>query len=354
MCRYGKATSFTLAPVNHNQWRWNTSRTNVSLPRTELPRCGRFSPLVSSDVMVAKVPYDEFSMFHENAAEFGIPYGGPPVVKRRMVNMDDGRVISSLVWGDSPPGLVFLHGGAQNAHTWDTVLLALNRPAVAVDLPGHGHSDGPRSGHLSVRDNARDVAEVVRALSPGAEVIVGMSLGGMTALALADSSPELVRSLVLVDVTPGVHSGKAQAITAFINGPESFPDFDALLSRTIEHNPTRSISSLRRGILHNAAQREDGTWVWRYARHRALEPEAGDRSSVDFGSLWDAVSNLTVPLMLVRGMRPQSVVDDDDEAELKRRAPSARVEHVTEAGHSVQGDAPVELADLIADFADSV
>jgi pimeloyl-ACP methyl ester carboxylesterase len=54
--------------------------------------------------------------------------------------------------------------------------------------------------------------------------------------------------------------------------------------------------------------------------------------------------------MLVRGMRPQSVVDDTDEAELLRRRPDARVVHVAEAGHSVQGDTPVELARLIDAF----
>jgi pimeloyl-ACP methyl ester carboxylesterase len=54
--------------------------------------------------------------------------------------------------------------------------------------------------------------------------------------------------------------------------------------------------------------------------------------------------------MLVGGMLPQSVVDDADEAELLRRCPGARVEHVEGAGHSVQGDKPVELAGLIADF----
>jgi pimeloyl-ACP methyl ester carboxylesterase len=43
-------------------------------------------------------------------------------------------------------------------------------------------------------------------------------------------------------------------------------------------------------------------------------------------------------------------VSDDDEAELLRRQPTARVEHVKEAGHSVQGDQPLELAALIADF----
>jgi len=55
-------------------------------------------------------------------------------------------------------------------------------------------------------------------------------------------------------------------------------------------------------------------------------------------------------VMLVRGMLPQSVVDDADEAELVKRQPSARVEHVEGAGHSVQGDKPVELAALIQDF----
>jgi pimeloyl-ACP methyl ester carboxylesterase len=54
--------------------------------------------------------------------------------------------------------------------------------------------------------------------------------------------------------------------------------------------------------------------------------------------------------MLVRGMLPQSVVDDDDEHELLRRRPAARVEHVEGAGHSVQGDQPIELARLIDDF----
>lgn len=51
-------------------------------------------------------------------------------------------------------------------------------------------------------------------------------------------------------------------------------------------------------------------------------------------------------------MLAQSVVDDDDEAELLRRAPHAQVVHVPNAGHSVQGDTPVELAEMIARFVD--
>ena len=298
---------------------------------------------------VERIPYDEFSMFRENADDFGIPYDGPPVVRREAVEVEPGRRLSALVWGDAEPQLVLLHGGAQNAHTWDTVALALHRPLVAIDLPAHGHSDGPRGGFADPSASADDVAAAVHALAPNARGVVGMSLGGLTALALSARVPELVRSLVLVDVTPGVDEGKAAAITAFVNGPESFASFDEILARTIEFNPTRTVSSLRRGILHNAMQRDDGSWVWRYARHRVEVLDAPTRQ-IDFSGLWRAVDQLTVPLMLVRGMLPQSVVDDADESELLRRHPDARVEHVEGAGHSVQGDKPVELAALIADF----
>ena len=297
--------------------------------------------------MVERIAYDEFSYFQDNASEYGIPYDGPPTVRREFVEVAPGRRLSALVWGEGPPELVLLHGGAQNAHTWDTVALALGRPLVAIDLPGHAHSDGGISGSLNVAANADDIAVAVQALAPTPIPVVGMSLGGMTALALTDLHPELVEKLVLVDVTPGVDGVKAQQIVAFIDGPETFPSFEELLARTIEFNPTRTESSLRRGILHNAVQQDDGTWVWRYRRFRE-EGEVGTHP--DFTDRWEAVSRVSVPLMLVRGMRPQSVVDDADEAELVRRQPGARIEHVEEAGHSVPGDTPVELAELLDDF----
>ena len=297
---------------------------------------------------IDRIPYDEFSMFEENAHEYGIAFDRPPTVRRQSVSLGDGRQLSALCWGNGDPELVFLHGGAQNAHTWDTVALALGRPLVAIDLPGHGHSDHGLQGSVDALANAADVTTAIRVLAPNSKAVVGMSLGGITTLAVADHAPELVRSVVLVDITPGVNGAKSAAIANFINGPESFEDFDALLARTIEHNPNRTVSSLRRGILHNALQRDDGSWVWRYARLRSLE----SGTQPEFSSLWESVSNLAVPLMLVRGMLEQSVVDDADEAELLRRAPHAQVVHIANAGHSVQGDTPVELAHFIAAFVD--
>jgi pimeloyl-ACP methyl ester carboxylesterase len=303
--------------------------------------------------MAPELHYDEFGLFHENAEEFGLAYDGPPTVRRESVVVDDaGRRLSALVWGVSDPEIVLLHGGAQNAHTWDTVALALDRPLVAIDLPGHGHSDHSAGGPFSPRDNAVDVAVAIRELAPEARVVVGMSLGGLTAIALAAQSPDLVRRLVLVDVTPGVDRDKAAPIAQFIAGPDSFESFDEILARTIEFNPTRSESSLRRGVLHNAVERDDGRWVWRYQRPRIVESEEMDIPA-DFATLWDDVSGVRAPIMLLRGAAVGTVVDDADEAELLRRQPAARVEPVEGAGHSIQGDRPLELAALLAGFLDA-
>jgi pimeloyl-ACP methyl ester carboxylesterase len=296
---------------------------------------------------VTAPPYDEFGLFHENAEEFGITLNAPPIVRRIAVEVDDGADLSGLRWGTESPELVLLHGGAQNAHTWDTVALALDRPLVALDLPGHGHS-AHRDDHVYwPAENAAAIETAVRTHAPDAALVVGMSLGGLTALALADRAPELVRRLVLVDVTPGVNREKSSAIAQFIDGPETFASFDEILERTVAFNPTRSESSLRRGILHNAVETPDGHWRWRYDLPRRGSGDGeGGKIIPGLDDLWDAVSRSRMPLTLVRG-RVSPVVDDDDVAELLRRRPDADIEVVDGAGHSVQGDKPIELAGIL-------
>lgn len=293
---------------------------------------------------MADTSYDEFSYFHENVSEWDL-HVAVPTVRRFFVSVDGLRQLSGLRWGDDEPEMALLHGGAQNAHTFDTVALALQRPLVALDLPGHGHSDASPFPASAIASHALDVARALEQLIIPPRPLVGMSLGGLTALLVAHDRPDLVSSLVLIDITPGVNADKARHITDFVNGPTSFEDFDALLARTIEHNPTRSVSSLRRGILHNALQRADGTWVWRHQQHARSELTAPDA-----GDLWVKLSELTMPVTLLRAMSAGSVVDDEDEAEFLARLPHARVVHVRGAGHSIQGDQPLELAALLNRF----
>jgi pimeloyl-ACP methyl ester carboxylesterase len=291
--------------------------------------------------------YDEMSLFQDNATEAGLAWHGPPTVERRSVSAPRGT-LSALVWGTAPAEMVFIHGGAQNAHTWDTVLLAMDRPAVAIDLPGHGHSDWWEDHSYDVPAMADAVAVAIEALAPSAGLVVGMSLGGLTSICLAAAHPDLVRRLAVIDVTPGTDHAKAEPIIAFVNGPETFATFDELLARTIEFNPTRTESSLRRGVLHNAHPQPDGTWAWNYDRTRSWR-QADGAGVPDFGDLWNAVDHVIAPMMLVRGAL-SGVVGDEDVVELQRRQPACEVVVVDGAGHSIQGDRPVELARILDDF----
>jgi pimeloyl-ACP methyl ester carboxylesterase len=294
------------------------------------------------------IDYDELGLFHENAKEYRIPWNGAPAVERVSVDAPSGRAVSALRWGKAEPELVLLHGGAQNAHTWDTVALALERPLLAVDLPGHGHSDQRDDHAYWPHENAPAVEAAIRALAPSPKLVVGMSLGGLTAVALADLAPDVVPQLLLVDVTPGVDRDKASAIIEFVDGPETFESFEEILERTIMFNPTRSESSLRRGVLHNAREREDGRWEWRYDRPRRGDAPDGDVVP-GLARLWDQIGAFNGPLTLARGSL-SPVVSDDDVAELLRRQPDARVEVIDGAGHSIQGDRPLELAALITEL----
>lgn len=298
-----------------------------------------------------RIAYDEFSMFGENISEYGLEVSSTPQVQRISTSLSDGRTISALKWGGGAPRLVLVHGSGQNAHTWDTVALALNVPLIAVDLPGHGHSSWRDDTTYSPQGMAEDLAVVIQQHAPSAAAVVGMSLGGLTCLALANAHPNLVPHLVLVDITPGVTSKKAKAVLDFINGPQSFASFDELFARTKEHNPTRSESSLRRGILHNAKQIEDGSWQWRYDRRGQTET-AGSAPGHEAprSPMWEMISDWNKPLLMVRGgISP--VVDDEDIAELRKRCAQVEVVVVDGAGHSVQGDRPVELANVLRRFA---
>ena len=312
------------------------------------------------------VDYDELGLFDENIAEFDLDVAVIPPVERVAVVLpnEPDREVSALRWGVGPVEIVFVHGGAQNAHTWDTVALALGRPALAVDLPGHGHSGWREDGAYTPSNLADDVAVMVATHAPEARVVVGMSLGGLTSMELAVRHPALVRELVMVDITPGVNEQKAKAVLDFVDGPQEFASFDDLLERTKQFNPSRSESSLRRGILHNAAQRDDGSWQWRYdrsghvrSRDTSATSETGSHTPSSDGpeslspvttQLWEHFEAVAVPLTLVRGST-SPVVDDDDVAEARRRQPDIDVRVIEGAGHSVQGDRPVELAALLAE-----
>lgn len=287
----------------------------------------------------------EFALLSENAEQAGVT--GPLPAVERIDTDTTGGTVSALRWGDRTPQVIFLHGGGQNAHTWDTVIVGLGAPALAVDLPGHGHSAWRDDGDYSPQCNAATLAPVLRALAPDAELVVGMSLGGLTAIRLAALAPELIRELVLVDVTPSALQRHAEltadqrGTVALMHGERVFPSFAAMLELTTAAAPHRDPQSLRRGVFHNSRRLDDGRWTWRYDAIRSVP---------DFAGLWDDVDGLSAPVTLVRG-GASGFVTDEDAAELRRRATRFRGVRVVEnSGHSVQSDQPRVLTDIVREL----
>ncbi len=288
---------------------------------------------------------DEFAYLPDSAAQAGVTGPLPPVTR---VERD---TISALRWGTESPRVVFLHGGGQNAHTWDTVILGLGLSALAIDLPGHGRSAWREDGDYGPVRSATTIEPVIRELSPDADLLVGMSLGGLTAMRLAVTAPDLVRRLVMIDVTPSAperheQMTKAQmGAVALVQGERTFPSFEAMVDAAVELSPHRSRESLQRGVFHNAKQLDDGTWTWRYDTFRKAPSE--ERQVGGFVGLWDDVPALTVPTTLVRGAKSFFVNDDDADA-FARGAPGFRkVVVVPDSGHSVQGDQPRALVEIL-------
>ena len=295
--------------------------------------------------------YDEFGMLGDNAAEAGLALTAPPPVTRTTVTVADGQTVSALAWGDAEPELVLLHGGGQNAHTWDTVALALGRPLLAVDLPGHGHSGRRGDRDYGPWRNAEAVAAVIEQAAPAARAVVGMSLGGATAIRLAATRPDLVRRAVIVDVTPQQRRPLARSAARRTRGggPGQRPPGVRVVrgdggrgGRREPRPAPRRRSSAGSGTTPGGCPTgagPGGTTCSASARRRSATTPGCGRTCPPSRCrcCWCSVPIRSSPA-------------SDDVAEFRRRLPAARVEVVAGAGHAVQSDQPLALARLIDDF----
>lgn len=303
---------------------------------------------------------NEFSFIEQDAARMGVGQV-PPVTRVSAARGTPGshRVVSGIRFGHEHPLATFLHGAGLNAHTFDPTILAMGRPALSLDLPGHGDSTWRDDADYRPETIARDLAPVVPEFAGDTpQVVIGQSLGGLAAAVLAAERPALVRALVIIDITPGVtpETG-SDAVREFISGEESFASREAIVDRAIAFGIGHDRDVLARGVFLNTRERADGRFEFKHhlARLAAQGGSVGGASgpgrspaSQAFTSshnhVWDALEKLTIPVTLIRASA--GFVSEENLREWRSRMPGSPVVEIA-AGHNVQEHAPRELADAL-------
>ncbi|MBB2976268.1 pimeloyl-ACP methyl ester carboxylesterase [Microbacterium endophyticum] len=302
--------------------------------------------------------FDEFSFLAAQQRDLAL--NSPlPRAERLSLTLDDGRTLSALRYGDAPPAVTFLHGAGLNAHTWDATILAAGLPALAIDLPGHGDSSWREDAAYIGSILAPDVITAMSAWTEEPQLLVGHSLGGLTAMTVAGSHPELVRALVIVDITPGVKpTGAPRELLEFYAGPTDWASREELVDRAMAFGLGGSRDATARGVFLNSRVREDGRVEWKHhiahlmaAATAASTGVPGDGENAMTTALrpdtWLDLERVSAPITLVHA--DNGYLTDDDVEEFVSHAPTTRVEHVT-SSHNVQEQIPRKLAELLTDL----
>lgn len=254
-----------------------------------------------------------------------------------------GLRLHLLDWGAAGlPPLLLLHGGAQTAHSFDEVspVLADDHHVLALDQRGHGDSDW--AARYDREAFGADIGAVLDAQGWAEVTLMGMSLGGLNAIAFAAARPERVRGLVVVDVVPSVATAGREAIGRQL-AVRDFATFDEAVKHAHAFNPRRTLANIRERLHHAMRKQPDGRWTYKF------DPAIGGGVGRELDALWWAVRRLRCPALLVRGSE-SNVLTAEGAERFVRTVPGGRVTVVPHAGHSVMGDNPAGFLAAVRPF----
>jgi pimeloyl-ACP methyl ester carboxylesterase len=242
--------------------------------------------------------------------------------------------------GEDKPTLILLHGLIANGACWTEVghLLEKDYDIIMPDARGHGESSVPDYGY-TYEDHANDIIGLINSLRLYHTVLLGHSMGGMTAAVVASRSPELLRGLILAD--PAFLSPKVQREVYDSDVSDQHRQFLSKLFEEVvadlqSRHPNRSLE-----INHLMAHARLQTSI---SAFDVLTPPNPDYKQL--------VSSIKVPSLLVYG--DKGVVTPDVAEELQRLNPRLQINQIPEAGHGLHYDQPERFAGIVRDFMQSI
>lgn len=282
------------------------------------------------------------------AAGLDIPEPAEPVDRTVRAN---GLNFHYLDWGnDHLPPLLFTHGFAQQAHSWDFASLMFRDRfhVISLDLRGHGDSDWAPDGSYMLSDYVSDLAGIVDELGLESVAIGGHSLGGRVAFIYASQHVAVVNGLIVVDVGPHVSKSGSSRIRDFVQGQDEWDSFEDLVEHVYKFTGgLRKREQIMGSVQRAAKQMPDGRWTWRY--DRVLRGERKPDPMWDTERLWAALRGVKCPMLLVRGALSDVLSPEAAEA-IIAAVPGSEQVVVENAEHRVPGDNPAGFAEAVNPF----
>jgi pimeloyl-ACP methyl ester carboxylesterase len=267
-----------------------------------------------------------------------------------------GGTLQVLDQGD-PQGspIVLLHCATCSMDWWDNLapLLEQGHRVIRIDLLGMGGSDKPSSGY-AIEDQASAVAEALAKLHVVGATVVGHSLGGSVAVAVAEQSPQLASRIVIVDQSPEdgfEHESLGEHISLW-------PVFGQAVARLVQIAPASLVRdqydqafapgyNISSGF-DNPDQPVDDLRAMTYT---ALKDTIdAEQDYVDQSPLDKRLEALHVPLLVIFGAEDQ-IYDAHAAIARYRLVPGAQTHLIPGAGHSPNVEKPDLVAPLILAFA---
>ena len=284
------------------------------------------------------------------AVRAGFAFGGVVLPSEHDVNVGQLR-FRYLDWGTKGlRPILFLHGGALTAHTWDLCCLALRDEfhCIALDQRGHGDTDWAPDADYSIGAQREDIRGFADRLGFDRFALVGQSMGAINGLAFAVTHPERLSALVMIDAGPEVRRRGSSRIREFVNGGAKPETLEEIIERALAFNPRRDPQILRRSLMHNLRRQPDGSWSWKYDRSRFQRLDH-DTHLAERRRLADNLAKVTCPALVIRGAE-SDVFHQDDAERLAKNFPDGRQITIAQAGHTVQGDNPKDLVAALREF----
>jgi pimeloyl-ACP methyl ester carboxylesterase len=251
--------------------------------------------------------------------------------------------------------IVLLHCFTCALDWWDelTPLLTPDDHVIRIDLLGHGGSDKPGGGY-AIDDQATAVAEALAKLGVSDATVVGHSLGGTVATALAQQSPQLASRVVIIDQAPD--DGSPDESLAIKSA--SWPVIGQAMARLIQVAPKSLIRdqygrafapgfSISSGFL-DPDQPVDDLRAMTYTAYQ--DTADAEEKFTDESPLDERLASVGVPLLAIFGAEDQ-IYDAQPAIDRYRQVPGAQVHLIPGAGHSPNVEKPAEVAALILPFA---